>query len=559
MSEDISPKRLFGLILFFAVSYLAFHAVLVGSLPLDAVDDYARIVNAKNASWVDIGQAFFSGRQSFSLLQNSITSLTDRIGQTLFLKILYNLFGERAVFYYYFQYGMGALTMAFLAYFSFRLTRSLWLSMFAALFYFFLPPAFMHNIWLSDFAETVHVLILISFLLFLYLNRRYFRKGRLPDNAGGWAQILLLILLGFLAFKTKPSGYIIPLVVVLFFLFPLHKAFFENKIFLGIFIAVFICGMALFPYKTLGSLHHYHLDSIFKMVFMNTANEFDFEKTSALFNFDSVIPVSLARILGFFIAWTAIVLGVWRLCFCRPLIISDEVRLLMIWLALEVAFFAVSSTEARYLTDSFLPLVMLLCVLFKHSLATTRPSIASSAVPREETRGLDDLKAKFTRRAVVGILIAGLLFNTVNNVQHLIFLRNWRAGLRTVLHAPLNIVYNDYHHQALTTDNRFEDIIRFIHPDYVKRPFATTIYDLTTYCDIPDIGIKSYEAKASDSILKKYGKVYWITRDSKMPPEGFRLIREARMIPESPITHWLAPYKAKKNQEMLLVFGKTLT
>src|SRR3989338_5520241 len=329
--KGISLRRLFGLILLLAVSSLAFHAVLVGSLPLDAVDDYARIVNAKNASWVDIGQAFFSGRQSFSLLQNSITSLTDRIGQTLFLTILYNLFGERAVFYYYFQYSMGALTMALLAYFSFRLTRSLWLSMFAALFYFFLSPAFMHNIWLSDFAETVHVLILI----FLYLNRRYFRKERLPDNAGGLAQIVLLILLAFLALKTKPSGYIIP--------------------------------------------------------------------------------------------------------------------------------------------------------------------------------------------------------------------------------PPLNIVYNDYHNQALTTNNRFEDIIRFIHPDYVERPLATTIYDLTTYCDIQDIGIKFYDAKTSDSALKKYGKVYWITRDSKMPPEGFRLIREARMIPESPITHLLAPYKAKKNQEMLLVFGKTLT
>lgn len=523
--------RKFVVLMFFLSFFLVcFYVILLGDLPLDVVDDYARLVNVNHVAWEDSLKAVFSFDPSKNLYENDAGRLTNRSGQALILKILYYFFNEHSPLYYYFQFSMAALCMVLIATWCFKRTQSLWLVSFTALFYIFLPSAFLHNLWLSDFAETTHFLILVSFVLFLRIYEKYFlRKGQ-GDSFKGSLMILFFLIASFLACRIKLSGCIIPIVISLFFITDARKDYKKTKGFVLIMAGLLFIVAFNFPYHGFQNEAPFDWSRIGKMVFMNVGNEFESEKNMALFDIDSIVPVSLLRNLGFFMGWLAIISSVFLLI-KRRFVSSGETRLLVLWFAAEILLFSVVRNEPRYLTDAMLPLMILLAILFKDTLRTIHSKVAA--------------------RAYAAAFLIAFFFICTQNIQHLIFLRNWKVGGLMTSYVPVNTIYNDYYDRSAERKNSFAEMITFFKPATVgvSEP-KLTLSDLISYSDVKEIGEKKYHRAESEAILHSHRKTYWVTHDNHFPPADFQLIKREKSVRGSLLINFLSKIKTQKGNDI---------
>ena len=149
------------------VCYVLFMVLCVGpTAPMDGGDDYNHVAVAAWLPWERVLSSFLTGATSSQKFYgDGVTdhALTSRVGQTLLIKLIHQFSGPSVLPYFLAQFLFGALSSWLLARLALRFTGSVRWALFAGSYYFFLPSAFLHNIWLSDAAEVVHVLTLIAF------------------------------------------------------------------------------------------------------------------------------------------------------------------------------------------------------------------------------------------------------------------------------------------------------------------------------------------------------------------------------------------------------------
>lgn len=540
-------KKLLPVLAVLIVLYLAFMTALVGRAELDGGDDLNHIAVSSWLSWKQIGTAFFVPKSSENALGTGLAAhvLSNRVGQTLVIKALHDFFGSRPLPYYLFQMTLGALCMALLAWAVYGLTESLGVAVFAAFFFALLPSAFLHNIFLSDFAEAIHLCTLVSFAC-LYYFFLPLRRGGVPPSGNRpsfvrWGMVAAVgILSALCAVRTKPSGWIIPLMAAAALLLPLVRRRWKETLAL--------CGLGALIFVLSFPPVSFHFENIPRMLFYNGMNEFESETSVALWNLNSVLPVSLARNANFFFLWLAVFSGVVliRNGRCR---FREEVLFVLVWFFLEVGFYTLTDNAPRYLTDALIPLIILLCVLFKNAWTALRPGF---------------------ERIVFGVLfVSGLLFHGVNNFQHLIFLRDWKAGYFNELNKSVQVIYNDLKGRPPGFRNPAEEIMPFAWPvltEEVRRKIAPkylgekkagpALPDVLVFSDVGDLYPCAYDAEKTQRILGEGHPVYGISYQGNPPDKSFVELTSFRKVPPSPITEFLAKFKKKKRSEKIWIFKK---
>jgi len=511
-----------------AVGYLLLMSALIGEAPIDSGDDYQHIAIAAEASWSDVLKPFFllTLPETDPISANKIArrgsanhALTSRVGQTLVIKCVYSLFGSKTFPYYFVQLLTAVGCMALLAWLVFHMTGSYLLGWFSALFYALLPPAFLNHFCLSDGAEIVHFCTLLAFVAFLKLHERW-----------GWGWLIIGLCAMHLACQTKLTGYVIPFMFMVgLFMMWVRSQTISLLLALGGMVTCFLM---------FGS--HLHLDSIPKFLLMNVANEFEPEKTIALFNFNSIVPVSVARNFNLFFCWLAIFLAGFVL-YAKRLSMKFMTCFILIWGLVQVAGFAmINETAPRYLTDAMLPLIILFCVLINTAWG---------------------LISRWQLQCALGLVfISGLMFHVTLNFQHLMFLRNWKASYYRDLNWPAQVILNDLSNRPLTHHNEITDLVAFawpgfrnevrekILPDFLASvKVDRTLPSVLAFSDISDLPPSSYKTAGG----------YGISFD-QTPREGFEVLTSISRLPSSPILRLKSKFDRKhKDRGRIWVFKRT--
>lgn len=429
----------------FTAIYFIFMGMLSGDAPIDLGDDLARLVYSQTQPWDVVLQSFFSldyYHPGDDPLGQGIAlhGLTNRVGQTLLLKVAYVVFRQTDALYYLFQFLFACGTFTLLAYLVYKLTGgSLVFAFASAMFYAVLPFAFVHHTWLSDPAKQAHFFILTAFTAFLKILEPRLMSGRPLPTVRLWLWSALFLVSAFMACKIKMSGLIVPLATLTYSALSLmgqglNKKDLTRKF---TFIAILAAVLAVI-YFTAHAVQSgkIHPENIFKMTAMNTGNEYEGENNCALFDLSHVPPVSLARSLGFFLSW--VLLGsTARLFSFRKVFFPRGALLIGIWFFWEILLYAIAKTEPRYLTDALIPLGILTAVLFRMTI--------------KETKGI------LLRRLFTLFISIGFLFSLSAHLQSLLFIRNWWASYYCNLERIPAILYNDYHGRSLGRRLSYEE------------------------------------------------------------------------------------------------------
>ncbi len=528
--------------------YIAFCGLLTGKAALDGGDDYYHISVAQEAPWSAIFRGFLSQQAPRDPLGAGVVNhaLSSRVGQTLAIKLQHGIFESEPLPYFFVQIVFGGLSMVLLAWIVKALTDSTRWSVFAAFYYFLLPSALEHNLWLSDFAETVQLCILVTFIsLYRLYKRRIVTKVRFgaPDAL----LITLSVFITLYALKSKSTAYVIPVMLAFTFVYALWHAGKGRRLLLAMGLLA-VLGLLASP--LLSQLRHaeIRLDRVFDMLLMNAKSGYETETSSAFFNLNSILPVSLARNIGFFFLWLAIFSSA-RLIWQRKARFRPEVLFVLVWLVVEISLFALVDSQIRYLTSAMLPAIILLTVLFSNTWRT--------------------LNAKTARTFFAIFFVAGILFLSINNLQHLVFLRNWKLGYFNELNKPTEIIYNDIALRPLDELLPASESVRFAHPefvvdirdklfpDFLSRPRGRIappfLPDILAFSDIRDLHYKRYDSADTSRILKRFGKAYGISYSAR-EEEGFILLKSFRQVPYSPIVELLERFKKKKQTKHIFIY-----
>ncbi|MBI3315653.1 MAG: hypothetical protein HYZ87_01580 [Candidatus Omnitrophica bacterium] len=365
------------------------------------------------------------------------------------------------------------------------------------------------------------------------------------SQGGGRRWLFLAAAVAFYACKSKPSAFVIPLVSAVFLALNFKK-FKKGAWVLAAFFAVLVFGAVFFGRELWGLAQSLRWENIPRMLFLNTENEFEPERSLALFDIKSVVPVSLARNLNFFFLWlvifsVALLFKKGRFRFEKP------VQFVWLWFAAEAASFAFADSAPRYLTDILLPAVILMCVLFQ--------------------KACDELRSKKRRLVFGAVFLAGFLFGVIGNVQHLIFLRDWKIGYFYSLSKPAQVIWNHENRRPLDARVPIETLVPFAWPALTSEIDATllqgsprkkkspevTLPELLAFSDLADMYPASYDPQRARAFSSGREVVYGVSFKEETP-KGFSVLTSLPAVPPSPITDALKGFKHKKRNERLWIF-----
>ena len=510
--------------------YIVFYLSILGKIPLDVGDDIPRISEAAHASSVNLMKQFFLNWKLSNLYASD--AFESRIGETIILKFLHFLFGEKTFFYYLYQIFIGALCAALLTYLAEVISGSALVGLLSGVWYMLMPSTYVINTWLADFAEHTHLLILVMICLTIFIQNKY-RFGRLNLIKGTFFVALIMALL-YVAIRIKANAYIYPITIaaVSFPFFIKNMSSRHKALILGGILLLFV----FLPWEALRQLH-FDPQNAFNLIIQNRSpNEFEMEKTVALFDLSSVVPVSVLRGLGAFVAWLAIFSCV-LLVVRRVKPQRFAVRLFLAWLlsSLAVCFFI--RNDARYMSEIMLPLILILGVLFK----TTY----------EVIQGL------VFKKIYVVLVISGLFWVFINNIQHVAFIRNWKSEEWMTRYVPVSVICSDFVKPSLYKDMKSEKSLDAFD---LMAHFWDYNQLVMSYCDVGGaMKVEPYSANRDALAIQRYGRAYWVTQRKVNPPKDYQLISTQDVVVSAPLTDFLSSLKKKKRSGSVSIYRKLKT
>lgn len=521
-------------------------------LSLDPGDDLQNLALASHFEWNQILKALAWPELHNPLAYSNWPDrlLTNRLGQTILLKILYGMFGSAPLPYFAFQASLAALCAALLSVIVLRLTKSTVAAVGAAVFYTAYPPAVYHNLWLSDFAEWILFSTLLIFALFL----RFLRERKLPQ--GLWIAIGIV---AYFAFRTLPSAYIILLMS-----FPTFAFHFiarsrartegeESKLAIwvfGGFTALTLAAIAISG----GTFERFAT-----MVWMNPRHEFGGENVPGWFDPSFLVPGVYGIIPGSIMRSVHLLFG-WMLMICLLFAIQrrmwKRIRVESVfvcsWLVIQWACYSQQQNSPRYLSYGILPLILAASILWV-------------AVWRE-------LLHDKWKRAFVAILTAAAVYQGINNVMHVGFVRDFKFKYFHSMLSPASVIYADFHGNASRPSA--EEITWFLWPSEVRqirqmepaflsgwdRTSRPHLKDLLAFSSMPVMKANPEAAKPSlDTALNRYGRLYGVSHGHDPEPllvgMGFEAIAT---LPYTPPLAWSTYVRNAQDARKIVVYRKVL-
>ena len=429
-------KRSLTALIIFIVGFL-WMFLLIQGLPIGDHDDWDHLVAAKEAPRNEIllnllspwsRSAFWHGRGD---LFDQV--LHERVFFTLTLKSIEKIFGFTPFPFYFFYKALffpSVLVLVFLLLED--LTHSTRFSVAGCLLYAFFPVHYMHLFWICDFIAMVHFFMLAAIYLFIRMWRNLDEEKSFEE----FRRLLVpFLFLGWLAMKSKVPALVLPLSVGLSALTRLnHWKKQKGKLSL-LFGVLALLVLTVVPLEHLQDAKRapssFHWENVRRMALRNYANQYEDEPRSAFFSTESVIPVSMARNLGFFVLWNAVLFLLiylirWRgsekkkksqYFFAPPL-----ARLSLIWMVMETLCMGMFDADPRYFSGTLIPVTFLL-VHLTHGVYQT-------------------FLSPWNKRWMI-LPTASLIANLVFNFPHILFLRTHIGARYEQIFNSTKIIYHD--------------------------------------------------------------------------------------------------------------------
>ncbi|MDD5217230.1 MAG: hypothetical protein PHS88_03910 [Candidatus Omnitrophica bacterium] len=485
---------------------LAWMVFLTQGLPIGEHDDWDHFVMTREAPFKTLlGNCLKPWSASMSW--QGYCDVSDqvyhrRVLPSVLFRCVNKVFGYHFSAYFFFLkdiFFAGVALMLFLL--LFQLTQSRLLSLAGTVFYLTLPVHYMHLMWMSDTIVLVHFFVLFAVWCYLGLVRNMEESGPWPKFLGG---LILFWLAGVLAIKSKSPAAILVMLLGTYTVLSVPRLFQHKLKLLMLFLALGALCLVIIPVEHLRDATQmptvYRWENSCRMVFRNYGTEYEDEPVSAFLNWDSIIPVSIPRNLGFLPLWITVALMIVYGAGRAFRSVAKENRFLahplaviaLIWFALEIALMGYFDAEPRYFSGTFLPITLLLMRLLYCDLRMWK--------------GL-------WRWGLVAIGLAALIWSFVFNLNHIFFLRTRKGAYYEQRVGAARVIYQD----QFPDDNRGWDPIgkfqclKCVEPGYAGPRIEKYLY----YSVLPPL---DWNKDSSGDVgrfaeFAQKGAVYYLTND----------------------------------------------
>ncbi|OQA51297.1 MAG: hypothetical protein BWY44_01143 [Candidatus Omnitrophica bacterium ADurb.Bin292] len=458
-------------IIFFLVC--AWTIFLVQALPAGDLDDWDKIILSREMPWGQFAKSFFT---PWSQSHNWVgqTDRDDevyykRIAMPMLLKLSQQWFGLSSFGFYVttkLLFFAGSVTVVFLL---MAQVVPLLFAILGALVFLFVPAHYSHALWIADPATIAYFFLFLGLLLFSIIIRQPL-EAQPPRRF--WTFLGGMFIAGWFGIRTKELLLVLPLTVFLYSMLNFRYWKLNPIRWLALNVAMAVIAFQIVPILHLttsgASALQFNPSTLLRMLFFNYECGYDNEVRSAFFSFAHVFPVSIARTLGIFLLWAggiSTVVYIWRRWIkpdgsMRRFLASPVITVSVIWFLVELPFFTMFQPDPRYFSGTMAPLVVLMARLFYCVLSGKR---------------------NWYKILLAGLLVGGLSFNIVENIQHSI-------SLRIMIGKRMNYFWNTAAYiladlKNISNPERL-DVANFYAPINCSRSGMDTIDDHIYYVDL---------------------------------------------------------------------------
>ncbi|HOW58884.1 MAG TPA: hypothetical protein PLO78_04060 [Candidatus Omnitrophota bacterium] len=359
------------------VVVLAWTVILFQGMPASDLDDWDKVIMARDVSWRDFSNSFLT---PWSQSSNWVgqTNRDDevrykRIVLPIILKMVQQCFGPNFFAMYFFTKGLffaGAVTILFVL-----LTQAVpWIfAVIGTLCFVLVPAHYSHALWVADSATIAYFFLFVGIFFLLAIQKNMSSQG---SRIQFGSLLLGMFLTGWFGIKAKELTLVLPLLVFLFSLAHFRSWKSAPLRYLALNIAMGIVAFQIVPITHLsaGSMPGlgFKWSTISRLLFLNYECGYDNELRSAFFSWDHVFPVSIARTLSFFMLWSVVIMSLvflWRKWIARDreresFFANDVVRICALWLIVELPFLGMFQPDPRYFSGTMAPILVLISRLF---------------------------------------------------------------------------------------------------------------------------------------------------------------------------------------------------
>jgi len=395
-------------------------------------DDWDHVIGAHEASWRTLVTNFLTpwSRSENWSGYNDVTDqvLHRRIVLALLHKMTLSTLGFHPFPFYFVTKVLFFTALIVLLYFLLcRATDSQVFAFWGCAFFMLLPVHYMHLFWLSDTSVNAQVFILMGLFGYVWMLEASGEGGVRRSAIGA----CLLLMGGYLGMRTRDNAMILPVVAGIHALWN-HAGWKGRRM-----TWLALMGILAFIVFQLVPVEHwrdaprlpsqFRWESIQRLVWRNYANQYEDEPVSALFSTESVIPVSIARALGFFGLWTLFIylaIYIWMLIVGRvPRPAGPVISLCLLWVLLEIFLMGFFLPEPRYYSSTMIPLTVLSVFVIHQVVRFFRPA--------------------WKKLLLLPPLFCFVWNSFVVNLSHIFFLRTLRDSSYHQMHEAAKTVYRD--------------------------------------------------------------------------------------------------------------------
>ncbi len=367
---------------------LVWAAFLLQGLPASDLDDWYRVLSARETPWHVYATSFL---RPWSLSQgwDGQTEVLDgihtkRLLPLILLKFSQECFGLNPFAMYFFTKAVffaGTVTVFFIL--LSQITPWLF-AVLGTIVFALIPVHYTHILWLADAVTPCYFFLFLGIWAFSKIQKNISNGGRGKEFG---ALLALVFLIGWTGIKTKEPMLVLPIVVFLHTLFNFRSCGKSPLKVLFLNLAMAFVAFQVVPITNLGHGSvpsiNFNLKTLGRMLFLNYGSGYDDEIRTAFFSWNHVFPVSIARALGFFALWSAIIsimvlvlrkkngqngetVSFWK----DPL-----VPICGLWFLAEIPFLAMFQPDPRYFSGTMAPIIILVTRLAYCAIANSGPRL----------------------------------------------------------------------------------------------------------------------------------------------------------------------------------------
>src|SRR3989338_5270349 len=351
---------------------LAWCVLLFQGLPASDIDDWYRVLMARQVNWNTYASSFFKP-WSLSLDWAGQTDALDaihtkRILNPIVLKFSQQVFGLNSFAMYFLAKGLffaGCVSVVFLLLVQ---VVPLLFAVSGMIVFLFVPAHYIHVLWIADGGTMCYFFLFLGVLIVSAVQKNILELGPRKQYA---CLLLTLFITGWMGIKAKESMLVLPLVVFLYSLFCFRSWKVAPLKFILLNITMLIVAFQIVPITNLNAAAvpslNFNFETIGRLFFRNYDCGYDNETVSAFFSLEHVWPVSVARTICFFILWTTVISSVflvWKRWILKKNAVMSFwnhslVQICGLWLIAELPFLGMFQADPRYFSGTMAPIIIL--------------------------------------------------------------------------------------------------------------------------------------------------------------------------------------------------------